>query len=378
MGVLPTQGAVVSAFSPDRLAVRFPYDERVISLLKAIPGHRWEPRERAWTFPRTSAVLDALRKVFGPQLQIASKLSAVPSSPVSPPTSAASSEDPVLLLQREMRLRNYSHKTIKAYRSCVRSLVAYAAGRPLETLTGGDLRSYLLRLMEAENRSAAFVNQVINAMRFLFVEVYKRPLVLGEIPRPRKERTLPTVLSQEEVKAIFDAAGNLKHRCLLMLVYSAGLRVGEVIRLQPEDIDAERMMIHIRGAKGKKDRYTMLSPAVWEVLQEYYRRYVPSRYVFEGQEVGKQYGIRSAQKIFETAVAAAGIAKSVSIHSLRHAFATHLLEQGTDLRFIQELLGHASSKTTEVYTHVSKRNLGQIRSPVDAILTRGPDKPRAK
>jgi site-specific recombinase XerD len=257
-------------------------------------------------------------------------------------------------------------------------LGSYAAGRPLESLTAGDLRSYLLRLVEEEGMSAAYVNQVINAMRFLYVEVYRQPLLLGEIPRPRKERTLPTVLSQAEVKAILDAAGNVKHRCLLMLVYSAGLRVGEVIRLQLEDIDPERMMIHIRGAKGKKDRYTILSPAVWGELQEYYRRFVPRRYVFEGQEAGTQYGVRSAQKVFETAATAAGIAKSVSIHSLRHAFATHLLEQGTDLRYIQELLGHSSSKTTEIYTHVSKRNLGQIRSPVDAILQPAPENPRAK
>ena len=371
----------ITVFSSDRLAVKFPYDERVISSLKAITGHRWEPGTKAWTFPRTPEVVALLRRIFaGHELDIAPDLfSANPSSRSVPPSPAQpGDEDPLVLLQKELRLRNYSQKTIKAYRSCIRSLIEYARPRSPKELSSDDLRRYLLRLMEDDGMSASYVNQIINALRFLYVEIYRTPMALGDIPRPKKERKLPTVLSLIEVKAILDAAENLKHRCLLMLVYSAGLRVGEVVRLELEDIDSDRMMIHIRGGKGKKDRYTILSPAVWELLQEYCRRYVPRRFVFEGQGAGKPYGIRSAQKVFEMAADAAGIRKSVSIHSLRHAFATHLLEQGTDLRFIQELLGHSSSKTTEIYTHVSQRSLGMIRSPLDSIVPSKGGKPRDK
>jgi integrase/recombinase XerD len=367
----------ISLSPPDRIAVRFPYDAALIPVLKSISGSCWEPVGKCWTFPRAPGILDQLRRVFtGYVIELSPELH-LRSSAAPPPPTHAQSDDPLLLLQREMRLRNYSQKTIKAYRSCVRSLIAHAGSRAPKALTAGDLRLYLLHLVENDGMSAAYVNQVINALRFLYVELYRMPLVLGDIPRPKKEKKLPTVLSLSEVKAIFDATENLKHRCLLMLVYSAGLRVGEVIHLELGDIDSDRMMVHIRGAKGKKDRYSILSPAVWQVIQHYYRRFEPRRFVFEGQEPGTQYSIRSAQKVFEVAAASAGIRKSVSIHSLRHAFATHLLEQGTDLRFIQELLGHASSKTTEIYTHVSRRNLGQIRSPVDSILGSGPDKPKA-
>jgi len=154
---------------------------------------------------------------------------------------------------------------------------------------------------------------------------------------------------------------------LLMVIYSAGLRVSEASRLRLEDLDRVRKMIHLRGAKGKKDRYTMLSEKVMKELYEYLKVYKPMKYLFEGERVGKPLSTRSIQHVFERAVEKAGIRKHVSVHTLRHSFATHLLEQGTDLRYIQELLGHASSKTTEIYTHVSKKNIASIRSPLDSM-----------
>jgi site-specific recombinase XerD len=212
------------------------------------------------------------------------------------------------------------------------------------------------------------ISQMINAFRFLYVELYKRPLVLADLKRPRKEYKLPVVLSEEEVRSLFDALGNVKHRTMMMLVYSGGLRVGELVRLKPEDIDSKRKMIHVRGGKGKKDRYTMLADVVLDVLREYWKAYKPKVWLYEGQTKGKPYSTRSAQQVFEQAKEKAGIRKQVSIHSLRHAFATHLLEQGTDIRFIQELLGHRSVRTTEIYTHVSKRTIGTIRSPIEKVL----------
>ncbi len=182
------------------------------------------------------------------------------------------------------------------------------------------------------------------------------------------------VLSQEEVAKILSSVDNVKHRAILMLVYSAGLRVGEVVKLKIEDIDSQRMLIHIKGAKGRKDRYTMLSETALKVLREYWEEYRPQKWLFEGAKEGRYLSTRTVQAIFEQAKEKAGIKKDVSVHSLRHSFATYLLEGGTDLLYIQELLGHASSKTTEIYTHVSSKTLSKIKSPLDTMnLKKGGD-----
>jgi len=188
-----------------------------------------------------------------------------------------------------------------------------------------------------------------------------------EVKRPKKDKKLPVVLSKEEVAKILDSVDNIKHKAILMLVYSAGLRVGEVVKLRPEDIDSKRMLIHIKKAKGRKDRYTLLSETALEILREYWRKYKPNKWLFEGVREGWHLSIRTVQSIFEQAREKAGIKKEISVHGLRHSFATHLLEGGTDLRYIQEILGHTSSKTTEIYTHVSQKSLGKIKSPLDTL-----------
>lgn len=188
-----------------------------------------------------------------------------------------------------------------------------------------------------------------------------------EIKRPRKDKKLPVVLSKEEVAGILSSVENLKHRAILMLVYSAGLRVSEVVKLKLADIDNNRMLIHIKGAEGKKDRYAMLSKMALETLREYWGQYKPEQWLFEGVRKGRHLSTRTVEKILEHARERAGIIKAVTVHTLRHSFATHLLEAGTDLRYIQELLGHANSKTTEIYTHVSAKNIGQIKSPLDSL-----------
>jgi site-specific recombinase XerD len=238
----------------------------------------------------------------------------------------------------------------------------------LEDLSNDDVRDYLLYQIEERRMSAGTISQIINSLRFLYTEVYERPFLVGVIERPKRGQKLPVVLSVEEVKAILEGLGNLKHRVMLMLVYSAGLRVGEVVSLKPEDIDSERKMIHVRSGKGKKDRYTILSDVVLDVLREYWKAYKPRTWVFEGKIPGVPYSVRSAERVFEVAVRKAGIHKNVSIHSLRHSFATHLLEQGTDIRFIQELLGHSSVRTTEIYTHVSRKQIATMRSPIEQII----------
>ncbi len=278
------------------------------------------------------------------------------------------------VLTQELRLRNYSPKTIKAYRSCLRSFARYCSPRHPRELTERDIRTYLLHLIEDKHFGPAYVNQVFNALRFLYVELYKMPFTIGNIPRPHKERKLPTVLSQDEVLHIFDAVDNLKHKTILMLIYSAGLRVGESVRLKIEDIDSQRKLIHLRGGKGKKDRYTLLSNVMLEQLRMYYKEYKPKEYLFEGAEGRRHLSERSVQHVFERAVKSTSVRKSVSVHSLRHSFATHLLENGTDLRYIQEILGHSSSKTTEIYTHVSKKTLGKIVNPLDMAVRQPKEK----
>jgi integrase/recombinase XerD len=270
------------------------------------------------------------------------------------------------VLRNEMKLRGYSHKTVKAYQSCIRSFSQHFSPRHPRDASNSDIREYLLHLMNVKGYSKATINQVINALRFLFVELYKRPMVLGEIPRLKKEQKLPDVLTQTEVLNILDSVGNLKHRTILMMVYSAGLRVGEAVRLKVGDIDGERKLIHLRGAKGKKDRFTLLSDVALRSLREYYKQYKPNEFLFEGAHGRKHLSERSIQNVFERAVADVGIRKHATLHTLRLSFATHLLEAGTDLRYIQELLGHSSSKTTEIYTHVSKKSIGKIISPLDA------------
>lgn len=267
-----------------------------------------------------------------------------------------------------MRLRNYSYKTIKSYRSCIRTFAFGIQPKHPREATGEEIKVFLTKMLEERQLAAATLSQFINALRFLYVEIYKRPLTIEGLQRPRKEHHLPVVLSPDEVRAIFDSLENTKHRTMMMLAYSAGLRVSELVHLKPEDIDGKRSMIHVRGGKGKKDRYTVLSEVVLEALRTYWKEFRPRTWLFEGYHPGKQISIRSAQAVFEQACQKAGIRKQVSIHSLRHAFATHLLEQGTDIRYIQELLGHQSVKTTEIYTHVSKRNLGAIKSPIEQII----------
>ncbi|MBE9593654.1 MAG: tyrosine-type recombinase/integrase, partial [Proteobacteria bacterium] len=203
--------------------------------------------------------------------------------------------------------------------------------------------------------STSTLNTAINALKFYYGEVLKRRFVY-EIKRPKKDKKLPVVLSQEEISQILSSVSNIKHKSILMITYSAGLRVSEVVKLKLEDIDIQRKLIHVKSAKGRKDRYTMLSEVAIETLNIYIKSYSPQKWLFPGKKEGSHITTRTVQRIFENAVKKAKICKDVSVHSLRHSFATPLLEKGVDLRYIQELLGHKSSKTTEIYTHVSNKN----------------------
>jgi len=203
-------------------------------------------------------------------------------------------------------------------------------------------------------------------MKFYYGTMLKKKFI-NEVKRLRKDKKLPVVLSEEDVAKILSSVDNIKHKAILMLIYSAGLRVGETVRLKPENIDSKRMLVFIKNAKGRKDRYTILSKTALEVLREYWQEYRPKKWLFSGQEKERHITTRTVEKIFSNACQFAKILKPVTVHSLRHSFATHLLESGVDLRYIQEILGHKSSKTTEVYTYVGTKDLGRFISPLDKL-----------
>ena len=190
---------------------------------------------------------------------------------------------------------------------------------------------------------------------------------IDKIHRPKRAKVLPNVLSKEEVKKILDAHSNLKHKAMLSMIYSCGLRRGVLLNLKFSDIDSKRNIVLLKNAKGKKDRIAPLSPKILAMLRTYYKEYKPKNWLFEGQKQGEQYSEKSLQSVLKQALQKVGITKPVTLHWLRHSYATHLLESGTDLRYIQELRGHSSSKTTEIYTHVSTKNIQQIKSPFDDL-----------
>ncbi|MHA6248241.1 tyrosine-type recombinase/integrase [Pontibacter sp. CAU 1760] len=270
----------------------------------------------------------------------------------------------------KLYLLNYSMNTIRTYHGLLLRFLNSHREKGLEavnTFTEEDINQYHRLLVQAGSYSCSFVNQSINAVKFYYQRVLGRHEVrLNNVERPEKPERLPTVLSKQEVKRILEATDNLKHRCMLQLLYAGGLRIGEVINLKLTAVQSDRNLLLIRGGKGKKDRTTVLSQKLLENLRIYYKEYRPKTWLFEGQ-FGGQYTADSLRNVFRACMAKAGITTKATPHTLRHSFATHLLEQGTDLRYIQTLLGHRSSKTTEIYTHVTTYALDKIVSPLDNL-----------
>lgn len=266
-----------------------------------------------------------------------------------------------------MKIKGFSRTTQKAYSGHVRRWLSWQNDRQL-TQEDDGIKHFFLHLIDERQCSHSYVNQAISALKLFYDEILDQEWSLQKIRRPKKIRRLPKVLSEAEVALLINALTNLKHRAMMMLLYSAGLRVGEVVRLKPQDIDSSRMLVLIRSGKGAKDRVSILSDVALKLLRDYYRVYRPEKWLFPGPKAGRHITERTVQKVFVQAKDKAGIHKDATVHSLRHSFATHLLESGTDLRYIQELLGHQSSKTTEVYTHVTSRDLRRIQSPLDRLV----------
>ena len=277
------------------------------------------------------------------------------------------SEDAIIRFEKWLLSKRYSKSTIKTYCDALRVFFTYHKNISIQHITMQHIIQFNNEYIIGRGLSISYQNQFVNALKLFYLIIRNTNFIIENIARPRREYRLPNVLSKEEVKMLLNILINLKHRTMLCLLYSCGLRSGELLNLQPIHIDSKRNIILIKQSKGKKDRIVPLSPKILEMLREYYRYYKPKTYLFEGQNIGEQYDSRSLQLVLKQAVKKAGIHKPVTLHWLRHSYATHLLESGTDLRYIQELLGHNSSKTTEIYTHVSTKNIQHIKSPFDDL-----------
>lgn len=268
--------------------------------------------------------------------------------------------------QEQLKLKGYSENTLRTYSLEFAQLLYVLKSYNVEQLTPERLRAYFLYCKETLKLSESEIHSRINAVKFYFEQVLHRPKMFIDIPRPKKKLTLPKMLNKREVQKILSVTENKKHRLILQLCYGMGLRVSEVVSLKLTDIDSQTMLVRVEQGKGKKDRITVLPESVLDEMRAYYLEYRPKVYLFEGQYGGK-YSIRSVQAVFKTAMKKAGIKKQIGIHGLRHSYATHLLEMGTDIRFIQELLGHHSIRTTEIYTHITDISKSKIKSPLDLL-----------
>ncbi|WP_372637077.1 tyrosine-type recombinase/integrase [Cohnella sp.] len=361
------------------LVVRFPYCAEWIRRIKELERSRWDPATKTWSFAYTLLAVERFMILLqDADIRVSEELlrecyllgdrreggSIKRRVELEKSNWGAFVESKLVY---ELKLRGYSRKTIRTYCGHVGRFYRYYDEIREEVDELDLLKSFSVRMLD-EGKSHAYVNQAISAIKFYLVKVCGK--LEGSFPyaRPKKEKKLPNVLSVSEVLKVLAAVDNRKHRAILYLSSSSGLRVGEVVKLRLADIDRERGTLHIRQGKGRKDRVTALSAAALEALDCYQAVYRTEQWLFPGQNPSRHLTERTVQKVFEQAVLRAQIAKRVSIHSLRHSFATHLLEEGVDIRYIQELLGHKSIQTTEIYTHVAVRDLRKIVSPLDRIM----------
>lgn len=342
------KAGIIKHKKESRISVSFEKKTELINRVKQIEDARWSQTLKIWHIPDTI------------ENRIRFKIELIPTL----------SSEAITQIQKFadwLNSKRYSPNTIKTYTEALKSFLLFFKEKPVAEITNEDVICYNNQYILPNNLSSSYQNQIVNAIKLYFATVLDTKIEIDKIHRPRREKVLPNVLSKEEVKQILNAHTNLKHKTMLSLIYSCGLRRSELINLKPTDIDSKRGIVIIRQGKGKKDRIAPLSQKILQMLREYYLGYKPKLWLFEGQNAGEKYSEYSLQSVLKQALKKVGNKKPVTLHWLRHSYATHLLESGTDLRFIQELLGHNSSKTTEVYTHVSTKSLQQIKSPFDDL-----------
>lgn len=318
-----------------------------------LPGRTWDPGRRVWVVPASPHSIAALRARY-PSVVILG-------DGADPWVDAVAAADEVMVL------RGFSRQSRKVYRNHLRSFARQVGTAP-DQVTEAHVERYLVHLVEERRVSRSYHSQAVSTLRLFFIQVLRQPLVVERIPLPKRARRLPVVLGRDEVRRLIQHAGTPHQRAVVMLLYSTGLRVSELVRLRRDDLDAERGVVRVRAGKGAKDRYTLFSDRCARAVA-HHMDYTDSDspWVFPGGGDRRHLTTRSIQKTVARVARRAGLQKRVTPHVLRHSFATHLLEAGTDIRYIQKLLGHSSTRTTEVYTHVSNRDLARIVNPLDAI-----------
>lgn len=383
---------------PALLTVTFPQDLIGNDLIREVSGRRWSYSRRCWLVPNTRESLVKLGQLFGkdycrfdeavvrlykPAATLAELEQATnPAWPPlnkrkvaihrkpfrhAPPIREYDQHPVIMAVSNTLRVQQYSFRTLKNYKQALVALIRYVGAKPLEELTRADYQKYLLFLVEKKHYSPATLNVHINAWKFYQEKILERDKTYYNIAYARQPTKLPTVYSIAEVRAIFLATTSLKYRTLFTVVYATGLRLSEVARLKLTDLDQTRRLIMVRGGKGKKDRAVMFSNKLETTLSNYFLHYKPHTYLFENVDLAEPLQVRTIQLVYSNAVRLAGIQKRGGIHALRHSFATHLLESGLDIRYIQQLLGHESILTTMRYTHVTADRISTIKSPLDDL-----------
>ncbi len=349
-----------------RIKIKIPYQARSWrEELKKIQSVFYHKPQQLWSIPNTKENLEALKLIFGSEYKITTQNNNNKVTATFAMTPKISNQ--LEQMESKMILSGKSVNTQKVYRSNILHFLNTFKNKDLNTISKEEIEAYMFCLIKEKNISPSKQNSIINAIKFYLEKVLGLPRTKYSITRPKKAKTLPGILSIKDTLAVINAPSNLKHRAILYTIYSAGLRIGEIPKLRLEDIKSKDKQIFVKGAKGNKDRYTLLSDQTLDILRAYYKDYKPSYWLFEGQ-TGGQYTTSSIQKIFRKAVEKSGICAWATPHMLRHSFATHLLQGGVNLRYIQVLLGHSSPETTQIYTHVAEINNDLVRSPLDRIM----------
>ena len=370
-------------FYNTRIFIFIPKNQADCKFLRTLKYSQWNSKCMRWEITNSKFNKREILNYFGDRIEIQNnETTTQQASSYTPDVSHSKIEKPVQILNsqitseiqmylHEFKLwlnhKRYSESTIETYIDCVKKFLIFCIPKPIFEIQANDMVRFVDEYIIPSKLSYSYQNQVVNGTKLFFREIVKSQLNVESFARPRRQHNLPNVLSKEEVKSILQAPQNVKHRTMLSLIYACGLRRSELLGLKPADIQSKRGLLLIRESKGKKDRVISLSEKTIEMLREYYILYKPGVWLFEGSIKGEQYSEQSLQNVLKQAVSKANINKPVTLHWLRHSYATHLLENGTDLRYIQELLGHKSSKTTEIYTHVSNKSLQKIKSPFDDL-----------
>ncbi|MGD0712305.1 MAG: site-specific tyrosine recombinase/integron integrase [Bacteroidales bacterium] len=351
-----------------KIILRFPFAKAHVAKVKTLPYYTWNKEGKYWSFPYTENIKKEIENYFNQfGFEIECSFKKTKNKELKEKKNYSNDRKIPDAYLEKLILKRYSESTIHTYKIAFSDFINYFKTKDLEDISEQDIKDYMIYMVEKRKISASFQNQIINAIKFYYEKVLRRDKIsFIYIERPFREKVLPTVLSEEEVQRIINSVDNIKHKSILLTIYSGGLRISELTALKLKDIDRDRKVMIIRAAKGKKDRNTLLSKKLLTYLDPYLKEYKPKEWLFEGVD-GGAYSESSIQSIFREACRKAGIKKKATVHTLRHSFATHLLERGTDLRYIQTLLGHSSSKTTEIYTHITRKGMEQLESPLDNL-----------